>query len=122
MQAKAIPKDRTPKYTNEWPVDHTAITVIERQPTCESEKSSSSSCSSESWVQYVGPDHTAAPHRYTVMWHLAFLIIFITFLGVAAKYPGDILRTVFTFISGLGFIGLVWIFYADLTGQRTSSG
>ena len=74
----------------------------------------------ETRLHYVGPNHSAAPRSSTVLWNLVFLVAFVGFLGLAANFSVNLLRTVFAFLSGLGFVDLFSIVSVDFASYSTS--
>ena len=62
---------------------------------------------------FVGPDHSANPQENTILWCLVFLVIFIVFLSIAARFPVKAVRVVFVSFSGVGLVALAMAVIAD---------
>jgi len=72
------------------------------------------------WIHFVGPDRSTSPSETTVSCHVAFLLIFVALLSLAARFPVNTGRIALVCISGFGLILLVGTFVLDLAIQGTS--
>ena len=69
---------------------------------------------------YVGSDRQTTPRYDTVLWNLTFLVVFFSFLCLAARYPTKSVRIAFVVISGIAFIALLASASMDLVKHGRS--
>ena len=62
---------------------------------------------------FLGPDHSATPQENIILWCLVFLVIFMIFLSIAARFPVKAVRVVFVSFSGVGIVALAMAVVAD---------
>ena len=121
--SNSIPRTHEPKSRSVPPQSNTFLRPFQSKP-----QRPKPDVTPRRWPHFVGPlgklprtiDSTR-PHEYTIICTLAFLVVHLMCLMLAARFPTQTVRVAFVSISGFVLIAMACIVVVDLVKHSKSS-